>query len=269
MAGHHIVNRDVCGPPRLVASGDRCFPETCRRGRRQSSPVWLQAATAAPIGGAVIGIVLCRQGQAMKLPRRRFLQFAGAAAAAPAFYRVAAAQTYPSRPITMIVPLPAGSALDTIGRLLAERIRSSLGQPVIIENVTGADGNFGTGRAAHARPDGYTIDLGYQGPNVLNGAFYSLSYDVLNDFVPISPLATTPSVLYARKTMPGKDLKELIAWMKANPNKASLGSLRDCRAPPMRVLSKRNWDNNLPSFPIVASPSRTWWPVRLICLSIR
>jgi tripartite-type tricarboxylate transporter receptor subunit TctC len=160
----------------------------------------------------------------MKLPRRQFLQLAGAAMAAPAFSRAATAQAYPSRPITMIVPLSAGSALDTIGRLLAERIRSSLGQPVIIENVTGADGNFGTGRAAHARPDGYTIDLGYQGPNVLNGAFYSLSYDVLNDFAPISPLATTPTVLYARKTMPGKDLKELIAWMKANPNKASLGS---------------------------------------------
>jgi tripartite-type tricarboxylate transporter receptor subunit TctC len=160
----------------------------------------------------------------MKLPRRTFLKFAGAAAAAPAFSRIGAAQTYPSRQITMIVPLPAGSALDTIGRLLADGIRSSLGQPIIIENVTGADGNFGTGRAAHARPDGYTIDLGYQGPNVLNGAFYSLSYDVLNDFAQISPLATTPTVLYARKTMPGKDLNELIAWMKANPNKASLGS---------------------------------------------
>jgi tripartite-type tricarboxylate transporter receptor subunit TctC len=160
----------------------------------------------------------------MKLSRLQFLHLAAGAAALPTVSRTAKAQAYPSRPITMIVPLPAGSALDTIGRLLAERIRSSLGQPVIIENVTGADGNFGTGRAVHARPDGYTIDLGYQGPNVLNGAFYSLSYDVLNDFVPISPLATTPTVLYARKTMPGKDLKELIAWMKANPNKASLGS---------------------------------------------
>src|SRR6202051_4725506 len=159
----------------------------------------------------------------MKLPRRNFSQFAGPAPAAPAFSRVAAAQTYPSRQITMIVPLPAGSALDTIGRLLAERIRSSLGQPVIIENVTGADGNFGTGRAAHARPDGYTIDLGYQGPNVLNGAFYSLSDDVLNDFAPISPLATTATAFYARKTMPGNDLNELIAWLKANPHKASLG----------------------------------------------
>jgi tripartite-type tricarboxylate transporter receptor subunit TctC len=159
----------------------------------------------------------------MKLQRRRFLQFAGAAAAAPAFSCVAAAQTYPSRQITMIVPLPAGSALDTIGRLLAERIRLSLGRPVIIENITGADGGFGTGRAVHARPDGYTIDLGYQGPNMLNAAFYSLSYDVLNDFSPISPLATMPAVFYARKMMPGKDLNELIAWLKANPNKASLG----------------------------------------------
>jgi tripartite-type tricarboxylate transporter receptor subunit TctC len=157
-------------------------------------------------------------------PRRRFLGLAAGAAVLPAVSRIAWSQVYPSRPITMIVPLPAGSALDTIGRVLAERLRRSLGQPVIIENVTGADGNFGTGRAAHARPDGYTIDLGYQGPNVLNGALYSLSYDVLNDLAPISPLATIPAVLYGRKMMPGKDLNDLIAWMKANPNKASLGS---------------------------------------------
>ncbi len=159
----------------------------------------------------------------MKLPRRKFLHFAGAAAVAPAFSRVAMAQAYPSRPITMIVPFPPGGVTDVIGRVLAERMRDALGQPIIVENVGGANGSIGIGRVARARPDGYTIDLGYLGGHVLNGAFYSLPYDVLNDFEPISPLVTTPTVLFARKTMPAKDLNELIAWLKANPDKASAG----------------------------------------------
>jgi tripartite-type tricarboxylate transporter receptor subunit TctC len=159
----------------------------------------------------------------MKHPRRLFLQFAGAAIAAPAFSRVAAAQAYPTRPITMIVPSAAGASIDTIGRIVAERMRHPLGQPVIVENVSGADGSIGVGRAVRARPDGYTIDLGFLGSHVLNGAFYSLPYDVLNDFAPISPLVTFPQVLLARKTMPAKDLNDLIAWLKVNPNKASVG----------------------------------------------
>jgi tripartite-type tricarboxylate transporter receptor subunit TctC len=110
-----------------------------------------------------------------------------------------------------------------IGRVLAARMSDSLKQPVIIENVSGADGSIGTGRAARARPDGYTIDLGQASTNVMNGAVYPLRYDVLNDFVPISPLVTAPSFLYSRRTMPAKDLNELIAWLKANPNKASMG----------------------------------------------
>jgi len=157
----------------------------------------------------------------MKLPRRKFLQFAGAAAVAPAFSRVAMAQTYPSRPITMIGPFPPGGVTDVIARVLAERMRESLGQPIIVENVGGANGSIGVGRAARARPDGYTIDLGFLGQHVLNGAIYSLPYDVLNDFQPISPLITSANVLFARKTMPAKDMNELIAWLKANPNKAS------------------------------------------------
>jgi tripartite-type tricarboxylate transporter receptor subunit TctC len=137
--------------------------------------------------------------------------------------RIAQAQTYPSRPITMIVPAPAGGPTDVTGRLVAERMRALLGQPVIIENVSGADGSIGTGRASRARPDGYTIDLGHKDTHVLNGAFYSLPYDVLNDFAPISPLITSSFVLYARKTMPVNDPNELIVWLKANPNKASMG----------------------------------------------
>jgi len=159
----------------------------------------------------------------MKLPRRQFLHLAAGAAALPAVSRFAWAQAYPTRPITMIVPGPAGAPGDTMVRVLAERMRRSLGQPIIIENVGGAGGSIGTGRAARAKPDGYTIDLGILSTHVLNGAFYSLAYDVLNDFAPISPLATTAVILYAKKTMPAKDLRELIDWLRANPNKASAG----------------------------------------------
>jgi tripartite-type tricarboxylate transporter receptor subunit TctC len=98
----------------------------------------------------------------------------------------------------MIVPFAAGGATDVVGRVLAERMRALLGQPVIVENVSGADGSIGIGRAARARPDGYTIDLGAKDTHVLNGAFYSLPYDVRTDFAPISPLATVRGVLFAR-----------------------------------------------------------------------
>ena len=123
----------------------------------------------------------------------------------------------------MIVSLAAGSVTNVIGRVVAERMREPLGQPIVIENVTGADGAIGLGRAARARPDGYTIDFGFIDPHVFNGALYSLPYDVLNDFAPISPVVAAPLVLYARKTMPANDLNELIRWLNANPNKASLG----------------------------------------------
>jgi tripartite-type tricarboxylate transporter receptor subunit TctC len=158
----------------------------------------------------------------MKLRRRTFLQFAGAAAAS-AFAPVAKAQVYPARPITMVVPFAAGGPADIPGRVIAERMRKSLGQPVVIENVGGAAGSIGTGRVARATPDGYTIVLGNMSTHVMNAAFYSLAYDVLNDFAPISPLVTTPLVLFAKKTMPAANLRELIDWLKANPGKASAG----------------------------------------------
>jgi tripartite-type tricarboxylate transporter receptor subunit TctC len=148
---------------------------------------------------------------------------AAGAAALPAASRIAWAQAYPTRPITMIVPTTAGGPADILARVLADRMRKSLGQPVIVENVSGANGNIGTGRVARARPDGYTIDLGFLGANVLNGAFYSLQYDVLNDFEPIAPLATLHNILVARQTFPAKDVNELIGWLKANPGKATMG----------------------------------------------
>jgi len=158
----------------------------------------------------------------MKLRRRTFLQFAGAAAAS-AFAPVARAQVYPARPITMVVPFAAGGPADIPGRVIAERMRKSLGQPVVIENIGGAAGSIGAGRVARATPDGYTIVLGNMSTHVMNGAFYSLAYDVLNDFAPISPLVTTPVVLFAKKTMPAANLQELIDWLRANPGKASAG----------------------------------------------
>jgi tripartite-type tricarboxylate transporter receptor subunit TctC len=161
----------------------------------------------------------------MKLGRRTFLKIAAGAAALPAVSRIdsATAQADPTRPITMIVPSVAGGPGDSVGRILGERMRSSLGQPIIIENVGGADGSIAAGRVARAKPDGYTIDLGYLGNHVLNGAVYSLQYDVLNDFAPISPLVMVTTALLARKSLPATDVNELIGWLKANPNKVSMG----------------------------------------------
>jgi tripartite-type tricarboxylate transporter receptor subunit TctC len=158
----------------------------------------------------------------MKFPRRQFLHLAAGAVALPVVSRIASAQTYPTRPITMIVPGVAGGPTDVFGRIMAEGMRRSLGQPVVVENVTGADGTIAVGRAARARPDGYTIDIGFMSTHVLNGAFYSLPYDLLSDFAPIAALEKTALIVVGRKTLPAKDLPELIAWLKANPNKASV-----------------------------------------------
>ena len=136
----------------------------------------------------------------------------------------ASAQVYPARPITMVVPFPAGGPTDTIGRVVAEGMRSSLGQPVVIDNVGGAAGSIAAGRVARSAPDGYTIGLGSGTTHVANGAVYSLKYDLQKDFEPISLLTTQPMLIIAKKAMPAKDLKELIAWLKANPDKASQGT---------------------------------------------
>jgi tripartite-type tricarboxylate transporter receptor subunit TctC len=160
----------------------------------------------------------------MKVPRRQFLHLAAGAAALPMVSRSARAQAYPSRPITMVVPFAAGGPSDVIGRIFAERIRASLGQPVIIENVVGAGGSIGTGRVARAVGDGYTLVLGFWGTHVANGALYPLRYDLLNDFEPVALLVSNPSLILAKKAMPADDLKGLIAWLNANPDKASAGN---------------------------------------------
>jgi tripartite-type tricarboxylate transporter receptor subunit TctC len=158
----------------------------------------------------------------MKLPRRKFFHLAAGAVALPAVSRIARAQTYPSRPITMVMPFPAGGTGDAIARIIADRMRRSLAQPVVIENIAGADGSIGSGRVARARPDGYTIQYGVMSTHVLNGAFYSLPYDVLNAFAPIALVSGGSPMIVGRKTFPANDLRELITWLKSNPNKASM-----------------------------------------------
>jgi tripartite-type tricarboxylate transporter receptor subunit TctC len=161
----------------------------------------------------------------MKLPhRRQLLHLAAGAAALPATSRIARAQTYPVRPITIIVPFAAGGPVDTLARFVVERMQGSLGQPVIIENVSGADGSIGVGRVARAAPDGYTLVVGTWSTHVINGAVYSLSYDVLNDFEPIALLTNNSQLIVAKKAMPANDLKGFIAWLKANPDKALAGT---------------------------------------------
>jgi tripartite-type tricarboxylate transporter receptor subunit TctC len=136
----------------------------------------------------------------------------------------AVAQDYPARSITIVVPFPAGGPTDTVARIVAERMRTALGQAVLIENVAGAGGSVGIGRVAHASPDGYTIALGIWSTQVVNAAIYPLSYDVVQDFEPIALLASTPLMIASKKSLAANDLTQLIAWLKANPEKALQGT---------------------------------------------
>jgi tripartite-type tricarboxylate transporter receptor subunit TctC len=134
-------------------------------------------------------------------------------------------QDYPSRPITMIVPFSAGGPTDTLGRILGERMRASLGQTVIIENVTGAGSTLGVGRAAQAAPDGYTLALGNWTSFVGSGALYRTPYDLLQDFEPVSLLTFAPMLIVGKSTLPVKDARELIAWLRASPDHASAATV--------------------------------------------
>jgi len=137
----------------------------------------------------------------------------------------AIAQGYPTRPITMVVPFAAGGATDAIGRIVAEGMRATLAQPVIVENMGGAAGNLGTGRVARSVGDGYTFSIGDSSTHVANGAVYKLQHDVLKDFEPVALLVSNTYLVVARKTMLANDLKGLVAWLKANPGNGLLGTL--------------------------------------------
>ena len=156
--------------------------------------------------------------------RRLFMRLAGAVALLPWLSIITAAQTYPSRPVTMVVPFPAAGPADVLARILAERMREALGQPVVIENIAGAAGTLASGRVVRATPDGHTIMLGNLGTHVVNGAIYPLQYDLAKDFEPIAMLPSNHQLLIANKAAPARDLRDLIARLKANPDKVTIGN---------------------------------------------
>ncbi|TWA90382.1 Bug family tripartite tricarboxylate transporter substrate binding protein [Bradyrhizobium stylosanthis] len=135
----------------------------------------------------------------------------------------AAAEDYPARPVTMIVPFPAGGATDTLARFLGERLNVVLKQPIVIENVGGAAGSLGVSRAVRAAPDGYTLSIGTSTTHMLTGGLYALPFDLLGDLEPVILIGSEPLLIVGRKDLPADDLKQLIAWLKANPDKASIG----------------------------------------------
>jgi tripartite-type tricarboxylate transporter receptor subunit TctC len=136
----------------------------------------------------------------------------------------ASADDYPSKPITMIVPLAPGGSTDVLARIMAQGIGKQLNQPIIVENTAGAGGVIGVTRAERASPDGYTILFGQWGTNMANGAIYPLDYDLVNDFEPVVLVATQPFFISSRKTLPANSLKDLIGWLKSNGDKTTEGN---------------------------------------------
>ena len=151
-------------------------------------------------------------------------KFVVAALAVLAFGGAASAQNYPSRPITLIVPFSAGGPSDVMARILAERMKVALGETVLIENVTGAGGSIGTGRAVRSPPDGYTVSFGHLGTHVANGAIYKLSYDLVADLDPVVLLPSNTMIVVTKNAVPAKSLTELLAWLKARTEPAAAGT---------------------------------------------
>src|SRR5580704_16266804 len=168
---------------------------------------------------------------------RRFLApaafVAALAAASPA-----TAQTYPSRPVTIIVPFAAGGPTDLVARVIADKMQAPLGQSLVIENVAGAGGSIAATRVARAAPDGYTLEIGNNGSNLLVGALYALPVDVIKDFAPVAKLTVNPQIVDSRKTIPAANLKELLAWLKDNQKTVSVGI-----AGPVAQVSVVNFEN--------------------------
>jgi tripartite-type tricarboxylate transporter receptor subunit TctC len=158
----------------------------------------------------------------MEFPRRSFLRLAAVAAALPLLAAIAGAQDFPSRPITLVVPLPPGGAFDALARLLAEHMRTTLGQPVIVENIPGAD--RGIIKVIRADPDGHTLGVGGWAPYVLRPLVFSLPFDLQTDLEPVAFVGDAPFWIIAKKTFPAENLAEFTAWLKANPGKASAGT---------------------------------------------
>jgi tripartite-type tricarboxylate transporter receptor subunit TctC len=155
---------------------------------------------------------------------RRLLIVGAALAASLANIAGASAQNFPARPVTMVVPFAAGGPSDALARVIGDRMRASLGQQVIIENVAGAGGSTGVGRVVRAAPDGYTVSIGHWSTHVVNGAIYDLPYDLLKDLEPVARLPSNPMWVVTNKRVPATNLKELVAWLKLNEAKVSAGT---------------------------------------------
>ena len=147
-----------------------------------------------------------------------------AALAMLAFGGSAVADKFPSHPITVIVPFSAGGPSDAMMRILAERMKLTLGEPLLIENVTGAGGSLGVQRTVRSAPDGYTVGFGHLGTNVANGAIYKLGYDLVTDLEPVVLLPSNPMIIVSKNAVPAKSLAELLAWLKARPTPATAGT---------------------------------------------
>ena len=160
----------------------------------------------------------------MTFARRQLLVLAAAVATLPAVLSVTQAQPFPSRPITVIVPYAAGGPADALARILGERMKTTLGQTLVIENVTGASGTLAVTRAVRSPPNGYTLSLGHVGSHVISGAVFPLPFDLLTDLEPVALLPSNTLLIVATKKFPAENLKDMIAWLKANPDKATAGT---------------------------------------------
>ncbi len=134
------------------------------------------------------------------------------------------AQVYPSRPVTIVVPFSAGGPTDTLARIMGDRMRGALGQTVLVDNTTGAGGSIGVGKVFRAAPDGHTVSIGHWGTHVVNGAYYTLPYNLLTDFEPVAMIATNPQVVISKSAVPATNLKELLAWISVNQDKLLVGT---------------------------------------------
>jgi tripartite-type tricarboxylate transporter receptor subunit TctC len=160
----------------------------------------------------------------MKLPRRRFLHLAAGVAALPALPRIAGAETYPSRPVHLIVPVPAGGTFDIVARLVAQSLSERIGQPIVIENRGGAGTNIGTAVVAHASPDGYTLLLAGS-PGAINATLYdNLDFSFARDIVPVASIERAPLIMAVNPAFPAKTVAEFIAYARSNPGKINMGS---------------------------------------------
>ena len=218
----------------------------------------------------------------MKLPRRQFLHLAAGAVALPTVSRFALAQSYPSRPVTIVVPYPPGGLFDALARALTEPMRAALSQTVVIENVGGAGGSIGVGRVARAAPDGYTLSIGSGDQFVVNAAIYPLQYDVVKDFEPVALLVSGPALIVSKTAVPANNLKELIAWLKTNHDKVVQGhngsgsaqhlcgiQLQRAAGASWPTLSTRGWKSrpcknasplSAPTSPSRSAAARRRWP---------